>query len=51
MIVGNRERDCNESSLALALAARMGVDNLESVAGRILFDSVTGRSSSDAHMK
>jgi hypothetical protein len=43
MIVGNRERDCNENSLALALAARMGVRNLESVGGRIMFDSFTGQ--------
>lgn len=43
MIVGNRERDCNESSLALALAARMGVRNLEQVGGRIIFDSFTGQ--------
>lgn len=43
MIVGNRERDCNENSLALALAARMGVPNLESVGGRIMFDSYTGQ--------
>jgi hypothetical protein len=43
MIVGNRERDCNEEALALALAARMGVRNLEQVAGRVRFDSVTGQ--------
>ncbi len=43
MIVGNRERDCNEMSLALALAARMGVRNLESVGGRIMFDAFTGQ--------
>lgn len=41
---GNRsERDCNENSLALALAARMGVRNLESVGGRIMFDAFTGQ--------
>lgn len=43
MIVGNRERDCNEMSLALALAARMGVRNLENVGGRIMFDAFTGQ--------
>lgn len=43
MIVGNRERDCNENSLALALAARMGVRNLENVGGRIMFDAFTGQ--------
>ncbi len=43
MIVGNRERDCNEMSLALALAARMGARNLESVGARIMFDPYTGQ--------
>lgn len=42
--IGNRsERDCNENSLALALAARMGVRNLEQVGGRIMFVSYTGQ--------
>lgn len=44
ILSGNRgERDCNENSLALALAARMGVRNLEQVGGRIMFDAYTGQ--------
>lgn len=41
MIVGNRERDINVYSLAIALAMRMGV-NIENVGHRMNFDAETG---------
>ncbi|MCA9010351.1 MAG: hypothetical protein KDB01_11420, partial [Planctomycetaceae bacterium] len=44
ILSGNRrERDCNETSLAMALAVRMGARNIESVGHRIFYDSFSGQ--------
>jgi hypothetical protein len=42
MILGNKERDCNEMSLAMALVARMHDKPVEAVGHRINFNSHTG---------
>jgi hypothetical protein len=44
ILSGNRrERDCNETSLAMALAVRMGAKNIENVGHRIFYDSFSGQ--------